>query len=501
MKRKNAHSLGGAKNLAPGPRGHWLWGNYLDHRDRPLEFYLQSHQQYGDVVRYRLGPFVGHGVYHPDIISEVLHKKMTLFDRSRGHDMIKNVLGQGLITSSGEEWKKQRTEMQPQFGASLLQNAIPQIADEAEKIAARLHKKIRGGGPSHPSGDHAASLSRGENRAWHQKVSKVSLFEFENPRQGVSIPVDKGFSVVVHDWMLETSMAMASNVLFGVQWAAKEIQSLRQNLQRLNEGLRHRVGGPHAPMWVPTPSNVRFRRTRQQFVKMVSDRVLAPGASKGLLSPIVDRVLQIPNRRRQQVVLDGLIMTMFIAASDTTALGLVWALWHLAKNPTLQERARREAQAQWHKRGVDAHSISQMPYLAAIMKEAWRLHPPVWLFSRLAAQNEELGGYHIPKGSDVLIVPYVVHRDPRFWSDPETFNPERFLVDGKPTRPPTAYIPFGLGPRHCIGFKLAEYESVVILAALLKQFEVSSPSADLSDVDAKLLLNPKPGMTLQFAHR
>lgn len=429
-----------SRRHAPGPRGSLLLGSLREITGDPLHFYTATRDEFGDIVRYRLGPFEGHGLFHPDFVHHVLIKNPAHYERSRGHRALASLLGEGLVTTHGEKWKSQRVLLQPAFTPA----ALDPLESRFREIAAR----------------HVA--------LWRADALAGKTFEAENR-------------------FLELGIDHAGQLLFGLDLGADRaaLEETRRLLQICLGQVDSRVMDPRTPpAWLPTARNREFAAARRAI------RATIPTCT-GMLAPAWQAIEKIPVAAARERALDGLVLTFLAAASETTALGLSWLMDLLARHPEEQERVREEARAQVE--------FERLRYTQQSFQEALRLYPPVWAFSRTAGRDDELGGHSIRKGTEVLIVPWAIHRDPRFWPEPDRFRPSRFdLSDPANKRPSTAWIPFSAGPRHCIGFKFALIEGTLTAAALVREFRLTPVHEQAPHPEPLFTLRPRGGVRLHL---
>jgi cytochrome P450 len=192
------------------------------------------------------------------------------------------------------------------------------------------------------------------------------------------------------------------------------------------------------------------------------------------------------------------VATLLTAGHETTSLALSWACYLLARHPEVVERICAEIQF-LNGRAPAYEDLFRLKYTRLVIEEIMRLYPPVWVLSRTAIKDDEIGGYFIPAGSEILIFPYITHRHPKWWSEPDRFCPERFAPENSSGRPRYAYLPFGAGPRTCVGLNFAMTEIQVVLALLLQRFRLEPASEDDTvRLDPSVTLRPLPGVRVKL---
>jgi cytochrome P450 len=190
------------------------------------------------------------------------------------------------------------------------------------------------------------------------------------------------------------------------------------------------------------------------------------------------------------------VLTIFVAGHETTANALAWTFYLLSKYPAAARRIRAELAEVLGGRSPSVEDLPRLKYTAMVLDEAMRLYPPAWMFTRAARENDEIGGYFIPKTSFLFLSPYIVHRKPSLWEDPEGFDPERFAPERAASIPRFAYFPFGGGPRQCIGNTFAIMESVLLLAVFMQKYRLDLVPGHPVEPEPLVTLRPKHGVLM-----
>ena len=253
------------------------------------------------------------------------------------------------------------------------------------------------------------------------------------------------------------------------------------------------------PEWLPTIGRHRFRKARAAVDRVVY-RILAQRRSgeegKGEPADLVARLLRERDEETGQGMTDEQVrneaLTLLLAGHETTANALTWTFYLLARHPEVQERLRDEAGQVFGDRAPEASDLQSLVYAERVLRESMRLYPPIWAMERRAVRDGELGGYPIPGGSTVVVSPWVTHRHPGFWEEPERFDPGRFTEERSAGRPSLAYLPFGAGPRFCVGGHFARTEALVILAMAARRWRLRLVPGHA--------VTPKAGITLRARH-
>ncbi|MFE9748948.1 cytochrome P450 [Saccharothrix saharensis] len=422
--------LPGARRAVPGPpRSETLSLLARMARDR-LTVMTTVSQQYGDAVRLRLGPKSMYFFNHPDHAKYVLADNPGNFVKGIGLVHARRALGDGLLTSEGELWKAQRKTIQPVFQAKRIAGKADVIAQEAAGLVAKL-RAHRGGEPIDIS-EEMTGLTLG---VLGRALLDADLGAFES--------IGHSFEAVQNQAMFE--MMSLSTV----------------------------------PHWVPLPIQRRFHRARadlDRIVARLADERRANPTPDGddILSRLVEATKNDPDPVAAHQRMRDEMVTLLLAGHETTASTLSWT-FHLADaHPEVWERMHAEAVEVLGDRQPTFSDIPRLRYITQVIQEVMRLYPPVWILPRVTREEDEIGGYHVPAGADVLICPYTLHRHPGFWEEPDRFDPDRFSPGRSSGRSRYAYIPFGAGPRVCVGSGLGMMEATIVAASVVRELRLST---------------------------
>ncbi|MFM7137507.1 MAG: cytochrome P450 [Planctomycetota bacterium] len=402
-------------------------------RDTLGEFCRRSRQ--GPIVPLKIGLTRGHLVSDPALIRHVLLDNDTNYDKhTPGFDAVRVVLGEGMLTSGGAFWKRQRRIAQPAFHGESVRHFGPIMTRMANECADRW--------------DEAAG--RGE-------------------------PVDACTD------MMKLTLRIVAETLFGDDMA-DDADEINRVFPTILACLAARVASPiRPPLWIPTANNRRLRPALDSLNRIVERliatkrRRLAEGrqgdaAHRDLLTILMlARDAETGESMSDRQLRDE-VMTMMIAGHETTANALSWLWVLLDRHPEEQERLRAELVAATGGRAPTVDDVTRLPRLKAVISETLRLYPPVWMFDRRALAPDDLGGTRVAKGDLVIFCPYAIHRLPELWRDPEAFRPERFEPGTEEQKNKFAYLPFSAGPRTCLGNSFAMIESQIIVGTLLSRF-------------------------------
>jgi cytochrome P450 len=398
-------------------------------RDR-LGMMTSAVARYGDAVRVRVGPKTLYIFNHPDYAKHVLSDNSANYHKGIGLIQARRALGDGLLTSEGELWRTQRTVIQPVFQHKRISDQAQVVAQEAAKLVARLRAH---------AGDTPVDVM--------PELAALTLG-------------------VLGRALLDTDLGMFGSI--GESFAAVQDQAM---FEMVTLGM--------VPMWLPLPKQLRFRQARAALQQVVDGLVARHAAKPGGSHPgedvmsrlIASTRLEADPRVGERRMRDELV-TLLLAGHETTASTLGWTLYLIDKHPQVWARLHAEAAEVLADRLPGYDDLRRLKYTTMVVEEVIRLYPPVWILTRQAQQPDDVGGYHVPAGADVLVCPYTLHRNPRFWDAPQRFDPERFGPDRPATRPRYAYLPFGAGPRFCVGNNLGMMEAVLVVATLARDLRL-----------------------------
>lgn len=388
---------------------------------------------HGDAARLRMGPKTLYVFNSAEAAKHVLADNAANYVKGIGLVQAKRAIGDGLLTSEGELWRTQRALIRPAFRHRRIAEQASVVAEEALALADRLSAR-KGAGPV----DVAEELT------------------------GLTLGV--------------LGRTLLDSDLSGFDGIAAAFEAVQ------DQAMFELVTLSTLPAWVPLPGQLRFRRARR-YLEGVVDRLVRERAGRpagdDVLSALVASAAAEPDpavgRRR---VRDELV-TLLLAGHETTASTLSWALHHIDRHPAVGRRLHDEAVSVLGGRAPEAADLTALAYTGRVVAEAMRLHPPVWMLPRQALADDVVAGWRVPAGVDVAVSPYTLHRNPRYWPEPERFDPDRFDPDrtgpaGAAGRPRYAYIPFGAGPRFCVGSQLGTMEAVFVLAVLARDLRLRS---------------------------
>ncbi|MBT2426383.1 cytochrome P450 [Streptomyces sp. ISL-112] len=409
----------------------------------------------GDAVRVSLGPRKLYIFNRPDYAKHVLADNSANYHKGIGLVQSRRVLGDGLLTSDGEVWRAQRQTVQPAFKPGRVNRQAHAVGQEAARLVALLRAHA-GHGPVDVL----------------QEITGLTL--------GVL-----GRTLLDSDLTSHNTLAPAF----------EEVQD-QAMLEMVSQGT--------VPGWLPLPAQARFRRARRELYR-VADLLVADRSARmadgergdDALSRIIEAA-RLQNTRPRQVrrQLREELVTLLLAGHETTASTLGWTLHLLERHPQVRAAVREEARDVLGGRLPNIEDLHRLTWTTMVVQEAMRLYPPVWILPRTAQQQDEVGGYTVSANADVLICPYIMHRNPRLWEEPEQFDPERFSPQAVASRPRYAYLPFGAGPRFCVGSSLGMMEAVFVTALLTRDLDLRTAPGHRAVPEPMLSLRMRGGLPM-----
>ncbi|MGH3649031.1 MAG: cytochrome P450 [Micromonosporaceae bacterium] len=407
-----------------------LLGSMRDLQQDLLGTFMRAFQRYGDLVRVQVGPpKLGRQItvlFHPEGAHDVFgshwqdYRKDTKF-----YNEIRSVVGDGLLTSQDDDWLRQKRFLQPLFTVKKVDSYATAMAGEA----ARLVTEWRG-------------------------------------RDQIDL----------HAEMTKLTLRIVVRVLFGDD-ADQILPVVRKEFPVLGNAARTRTFSPiWTPLSWPTPGNIRARRAQDALFGACDELIAHRRASGGDADDFLGMLLAARDNGEalSDTEVREQVLIFLLAGHETTSTALTFTLRLLGQHPEIQQRVREEiASVVGAETPTAAHSRS-LAYTTMVLKEGMRLFPSAPVTGRRTMVESELCGYRVPAGVDLVTAPWVIHRHPEFWDDPETFDPERFTPEREKARHRYAWMPFGAGPRACIGQHFSMLESVIILATLVREFSFRS---------------------------
>ncbi|MBG0566144.1 cytochrome P450 [Actinoplanes aureus] len=443
------------KRQAPGPRTRGPFGSLLPYRRDPAEFLLTMQRDHGEVVRMKFGPYLVHLVTDPDAVRRVLIENQGNYCRGRFYEQFKLVMGEGLLTTDGERWRAHRRAVQPAFARDAIRGIGPNVVGATHEMLSRW--------------DDAAQRSEPVDLVTEAlRVTLVTL------------------STSLFDYDIRPSVPMLKQVV------EDSIETM----------FPHGYVREMLPRWLPTSRNRLVAANRRRLDQVVDDVRAAQPRRAGSLVDLTESARDPDGRPWTDQEIRDELLTIYLAGHETTATALCWTLHSIAQHRWVAEKLEAEVDQVLAGRDPTVADLDRLPYTQMVVQEALRLFPPIWLYPRDATGDDVLAGYHIPAGSSLLLSPFVSHRNPRIWENPEAFDPSRFDAAAERERPRMSYFPFGGGPRQCIGNTMALLELRMIVAMVVSRYRFELvPGSFVRYGDSLISMRPTPDMLLRLRPR
>lgn len=439
---------------APGPKGLPLVGSLFDFARDPIAFFESCVTQYGDFVAFRFGPQTSFLLNDPSEIERIFVKEHKVFPKAEHFwRQVRAVFGDGLLSSEGAFWQRQRRLAAPAFTPLALSHYARAIVLSSEQML--------------------GTWQSGEVRD-------------------------------IHADMMGLTLKITAQALFGTQ-VDDDVAEVDAALDDVMEEIAARIKRPILiPDAVPLPGHIRYRRglTRLNAIveRIISERRASPIETNDLLSHLIHARDEDGSEMSDRQLRDEVI-TFLLAGHETTALALSWSIYLLGQHPEIDEYAATEAQREAKQGAEPTDYIPRLHRCSHVITESMRLYPPAWGLSREAARDCEIGGYRVKAKTPIFTLPWILHRDARYFDEPLTFRPQRWEGGLAQRLPRFAYLPFGGGPRICIGNRFALMEATAVLATLLRRFRFVGQSDRAPKPFPSITLRPKGGVWVKLEAR
>lgn len=451
----------------PGPTTRWPVGVMPQFRADALGTFLHMRESYGDALRFRfMLHFYGYAFFHPDHVEHILvdNNRNYVKRGGPGNELLRPVVGNGLLTSDGDFWLRQRRLVQPAFHRRRIAAFSTTMTHAARAMLDRWASRAGTGEPW----DVAEEMMR-----LTLEIAGRTLFSVDLTGEAETIGdafVAASQKVIDYSTIPYGSLFLRMPFMPGVPTLNRNVAALDGVVNGLiAERRQHRLAGQ--------------------------------GESADLLDMLMDARDEETGATMTDEQLRDEVMTLMLAGHETTALALSWAFYLLSQHPQVRERLETEVDAVLGDRTPTMEDIPALTYTAQVLDEVLRLYPPAYLLSRFTIADDVVGGYDLPAGSVLSLSPYVTHRHPEFWPEPESFDPDRFTPQRQAERPRFAYFPFGGGPRQCIGNRFALTEAILVLAMVTQQFRLDLVPGHPIALEPLITLRPKHGILVTSTTR
>jgi cytochrome P450 len=437
------------------PADHWFFRNSLVVLKDPLAFFVSTFAEFGDIYNVNSNLYTIYVTANPEHIQEIMVTNKKDYAKSDDYKILQYSLGNGLLTSEGDFWKKQRRIAQPAFHRGSMKKLLDIMITSTQQTV----------------------------EAWKDK-SQIQLT----------------------DEMNFLTLDIVTKCLFGTKLKT-DYAKIQEAITVENEYLAERIMKPFKPpFWVPTSKNRAYRKARTYssglILDIIKERQSNPSEHHDLLSMLMSAEDEDTGEKMSNQQLKDESITIFVAGHETTANALSWTFYLLSQHPEKLQKLQDEIDCVLQGSTPDFQSLKELKYTQMVLEESMRLYPPAWTIVRKVAHDTNMNGYEFKKDTRLILDVFMLHRHPDYWEDPTAFEPERFEPEQKKQRHKYAYIPFGAGQRMCIGNNFAMMEMKIVLVLLLQNFQLAL-TKDAPEVvpEPLITLRPKNGILMDLRPR
>ena len=439
----------------PKLKGNTFFSSGNAMRKNPLSFIISLGISYPEIIHFKFLHLDIVLISDPVLVRDVLQTNQKYYIKNLMYEHLKLLLGEGLVTSEGKVWKRQRKLIQPSFHKHYINNLFNEMLNCTNEMI----------------------------RDWKAEAVALGKIDFAVEMNNITLQI-------IGKTMLSADFK-------------NESKSVGESLTYLLKALEKRVlHGINFPMWVPVPANTQFKNKRKVLdaiiYKLISDRRKTGNQKGDLLDMMMESRYEDNGEAMPDNLLRDELMTVFLAGHETTATALAWTFYFISKHPEVYKKLRKEVKEVVGDDELTFQHLQQLKYTKACLNESMRLRPPVWVIGRRATEDNMLGDYLIKKDTTVLMSPYIVHRHKDYWKNPEIFDPERWETEEVKQMDKFAYFPFAAGPRMCIGNNFALLEADIIITKIVQQFDFSYIGKEEPEMEPTLTLRVKNGMPMQI---
>lgn len=436
-----------------GARGLPIVGNMPEFARNPLEFIIGLQREYGDVAAFSLMGQQSVLVSNPHDIERILLETGKRYGKFAPTYAMRTILGNGLVTSEGDFWRRQRKLAAPAFHHQSIKRYADQMVTYAQDMV----------------------------QTWQDDAVRN-----------------------LHQDMMTLTQRIIMKVLFDV-----DVLENARDASKAFDAMMHALGadmGIHAvlPAFIPTPTRKRMvegvKYIDGLLLEIIEQRRADRGERHDLLTMLMDARDDDGQPMSTEQLLDE-IRTLYLAGHETTATTLSWTWYLLSRSPEVYVRLEAEIEQVLNGSAPTAEDVQRLPYCNAVIKESLRCYPVAWITQRIAQEDVEIGGCRIAKGTFIFLSPWIVHHDPRWHAKPDVFIPERWLKEKLELPPREAYIPFGGGPHICLGNGLAMMEAVLLLATLLGRYHIAVLPEPPVEIELVGTMRPKGSLRARLTQR
>lgn len=445
-------------NIPSVPPAHPILKNGIAFSADPMNFIAKNNQELGDIYRISFGISDLLFLSHPDDVQHILQKNHKNYTKSKGYKVLGRSIGYGLLTSEGEYWKRNRRIAQPAF-----------YKDSLNKLAQTM-----------------------------QETTLELIAEWK-------VKSETGEPFILLDEMMSLTCDIVSKCLFSsdIKSDTKVIQSSVSVL--IDSAMPLMTNPLKVPVWIPTKFNRRLNKALNKIdeiiFRIIKERRKEKEAKRfDLLDMLMHTYDEESGARMTDQQLRDEAIILFLAGHETSANALSFAFHELESHPEEREALMKESSSAMKDGQLDLSKLRQLTYTKQIIDETLRMYPPAWVIGRKSKETDELNGKTIDKGQNLLFSPYFLHRDPRFWEEPNSFKPSRFTKEKVVQQHNYQFVPFGGGPRLCVGNNFAYMEIQIVLSLIYQHFNIELLEKNL-ELKPALTLRPKKGVPIKVSKK
>jgi cytochrome P450 len=437
----------------PGPVGNWSQGVLKAFQKEPLMAMMDMFRTYGDAIRFRaVLNFYGYLFFHPD------HYQHILQDNNRNYtkmphpslSMLRPVIGNGLLTSDGDFWRRQRRLAAPAFHRKRIAAFASTMTEAADSMLQTWHTLAKDGRP-----------------------------------------------LDINEAMMHLTLEIVGKTLFSID-LTREADTVGEAFSVVNEEIARLTSIPFAEIGLKIPFLPSTRRVNKETAVLtkivngiIQERRQAGLETEDLLGMLMAARDEETGEGMSDQQLHDEVMTIMLAGHETTAVSLAWTFYLLSEHLEILAELETEVDGVLNGRLPTLDDLPNLTYSTMVIEESMRLYPPAYALARWGNEEDEVGGYYVPKNSVITMSSYVTHRHPHFWNEPERFDPQRFTPERKAERPRYAYLPFGGGPRICIGNSFAMTEAILLLTSIVQRYRLTLVPGTEVELEPLITLRPK----------
>lgn len=425
-------------------------------REGLIPFMEKAWREVGDCYEFRVAGECIKIVVHPDQVAELLLTHRHKYDKGASYDQLRRMVGQGLLTSEGDLWRRQRRIIQPSFNRDTVRNFGDRMVEKAHAMLER----------------------------W--TVKHDTVFD-------------------VHAELMRLTLDVLSHTLFELDLSNEQSITTGEFSEALGVAAARVTAVIEAPRWLPTPGNRRLERA-MALIEGVVSRIIEARRRSGedrddLLGALLRGRTEDGGAIDDELLRDE-VLTMFLAGQETTAVGLTWTLWLISQHPEVQARLLAEVDAAVGDRPPTMADLPKLGYVKQVLNESMRVISPIWASARNCVEADTLGDrYPVEVGERVMNIVWLTHKHPEFWPDPERFDPDRFAPERIAKQHKFAFMPFNEGPRKCVGEHFAMMESILVLTCLFQRHTLAAVPGFVPEMDFQLTTRPRHGLPMRLQPR